>query len=388
MPKNLILKRKLKIQSSYLCAVCLLMIILVETSLGNTPLQTYNLVIYRFIFFIEIIIFSMFLILEKYSKKSILFVIGLSFVFLCSYFVLNSSMLFKMFMMAMAVAKIGNTRSFEIIFKFKTLILLLIISLSMLGIIPNDRVQVEKGIGTAYGYGLGFTHPNRLASAICFLILCYICWKNNKLKDQQIFSILVIALAGFSITKSRTLLYCILLFIILYILLKVRLTKKISKKLLKIIGTFSVPFSIAISVLIPVLLLSSTGAIKRIVYDINLLFSRRFTHIEHMFLTYPVSLTGGLFDVKLMDELFGYSVVDNGYIRFLYQYGIVGLTLFGLISVISFMKIIKKKQYIWAIVFIIVAIEGLLENIYVDIGLNLLIVFWSEAMIITKRKDS
>ena len=148
----------------------------------------------------------------------------------------------------------------------------------------------------------------------------------------------------------------------------------------------SVPLCIIISITLPILLLYSTGTTQEIVYKINLLFSRRFTHIEHMFLTYPVSLTGGLFDTGLLEELYEYSVIDNGYIRFLYQYGVFGLTIFGLMTIIAFNKIIKNKEYIWAIIFIIIAIEGLLENIYADIGLNLFVMFWAE-ICRTDRKE-
>lgn len=376
----------LSIKKSELYAICLLTIIIMETAFGNTALQIYNLTINRIIFFVEIIIFTIFLTAEKYTKKSVLFLLGSCLIFLCSYFVLNSSILFKMFMIAVAVAKIGTEKSFELIFKFKIFFLLVIISLSILGIIPNSYVQIEKGIGTTYGYGLGFTHPNRLASAICFTILCYICWKNKKIRFKHILTVGFITLISFYITKSRTLLYCISIFIIFYVLLKTNLTKKYIKKFLDIIGIISVPLSIAISVVLPILLLTSTGTIQRIVFEINRLFSRRFTHIEHIFLTYPVSLTGGLFDTNSMEELFGYSVVDNGYINFLYQYGIIGLALFTIISVISFVKIKRKKEYIWIIIFIIVAIEGLLENIYIDIGLNLLVVYWGEVMR-TRRKE-
>ena len=117
-----------------------------------------------------------------------------------------------MFMMAMAVDKIGITKSFEIIFKLKLFMLLFIISMSIIGIIPNAFIQVNKGIGTVHGYGFGFTHPNKLASSVCFLILCYICWKNEKLKFRHIFMLDIITLMTFYVTKCRTILYCVLIF--------------------------------------------------------------------------------------------------------------------------------------------------------------------------------
>ena len=43
--------------------------IIMETAFGNTPLQGYNLSINRFIFLIELIIFILFIFLEKYERK-------------------------------------------------------------------------------------------------------------------------------------------------------------------------------------------------------------------------------------------------------------------------------------------------------------------------------
>lgn len=381
MPQKLIIKK------SELCALCLFIIIILETAFGNTPLQTYNLMVNRIIFFVEILIFILFLTMEKYSRKTIAALSGISLFFLCSYFVLNTSILFKMFMMAMVVSKIGITRAFEILFKFRMVILLLIIIMALVGIIPNEYKQVIKGIGFTYGYGLGYTHPNRLASSICCVFLCYIGWKKDTLRLHNILAIGMITAIGYYITKCRTLLYCMFIFIIFYILFKTNLTKKFANKLSLILGMCSIPLCIAISIAFPLLLLSSSGTIQKIVYSINLLFSRRFTNIEHMFLTYPVTLTGGVFDAKMMEEIFGYSVVDNGYVRFLYQYGIIGLVIFGVVSVASFYKMKKRKEYIWVIIFIIVAIEGLLENIYVDIGLDLLVIFWAE-LFHAQRKEN
>lgn len=379
MPQGITVNR------SQLIAIVLFMLIIFETAFGNTPLQNYNLIVNRIIFFIEVILFAAFLSTEKYSKRILFFLRVVTVLFFCSYFILNTSLLFRMFMMAMVVAKIGTTESFKIMFKFKTCIILLIIGLSLVGIIPNEYIVVEKGIGTTYGYGLGYTHPNRLASAICCAILCYIGWKKENCKNIDVVIICIVTGLSFYITKSRTLLYCISIYIICYILFKIRFTKKIIKKSVFLVGLISVPLCISSSIIIPRLLLSSSGIVQKIVYAINLVFSRRFTHIEHMFLAYSIPLIGGVFDTQLMNEMFAYSVVDNGYIRFLYEYGIIGLAFFGITSILSFIKLKKKKQYIWATIFIIVAIEGLLENIYVDIGLNLLVIFWGE-LIENKRK--
>lgn len=377
--------QNMTVKKSELCAMTMFILIIMETAFGNTPLQIYNLMVNRIILLVEIGIFILFLIMEKYTKKVFLKVFGAFLLFIGSYFVLNSAILVKMFMISMVVAKIGIQNAFEILFKIKTIILFIIISMALFGIIPNEYEQVEKGIGITYGYGLGYTHPNRLASSLCCILLCYIGWKKNLLCWKNIFGIGIVTVLGYYITKCRTLLYCMTLFLIFYILYNTKFTKKIADKITSIIGILSIPLCIAISIIIPILLVSSSGKLQQIVYGINLLFSRRFTHIEHMFMTYPVTFLGGLFETSMMEEAFGYSVVDNGYIRFLYQYGIIGLVIFGITSVISFSKLMKEKEYIWKVVFIIIAAEGLLENIYIDLSLNLLIIFWAKLLSVKKK---
>lgn len=366
------------IKKSEALAELLMFIIILETLFGNTPLQIYNLTINRVFFFVEIIVFSLYLSYIKYSKKTIFAFLLLMIIFLCSYFTLSTSALFKMFMMAVAVDKIGIEKAFGILFKLKTIVILLVAVLSVIGMIPNNLMEVEKGIGIAYGYSLGYTHPNRLAVAICCTILCYIGWKNKKCNAVDVIGICFVVATGYLITKCRTLLYCVLIFIVFYTLLKCNWTKKISEKIISVVGIISVPLCVIISIAVPLLLLSSSGIVQQVIYEINRLCSRRFTHIEHMFLTYPVTLTGGIFDTEKMSELFEYAVVDNGYIRFLYQYGIIGLLVFGIISLVGVCELRKKHEYIWMLVFIIVAVEGLMENIYVDIGLNLIVLFWAE----------
>ena len=194
---------------------------------------------------------------------------------------------------------------------------------------------------------------------------------------KNIIIICFTTLLTYCITKSRTILCCVSIFIILYFLSRVKLTKHITERLVKAFGVITVPLNIMISMVLPYILLRSTGFVQKLAYLINQLFSRRFTHIEHMFLSYPISWIGGQYDTKVMEELFGYAVIDNGYITFLYQYGIIGLAIFCIFSVICVIRLIKSRKNIWVVVFIVMAAEGLLENVYTSIGLNLLVVFWA-----------
>mgnify|MGYP003362670328 FL=1 len=78
-----------------------------------------------------------------------------------------------------------------------------------------------------------------------------------------------------------------------------------------------------------------------------------------------------------MKTMFSYSVIDNAYVRFMYQYGIIGLMIFGVMTIISVIILKQKKEFIWICIALVVMVEGILENIYTDIGQNILLLFWA-----------
>lgn len=369
--------KKIYIEKNVFFALLLMILILIETAFENTPLQNYSLTFGRICFALELIVFIIFLGFVGFTRKRLLHMLFLSLIFFSSYIILNSTLIFQMFIFSMAISTVGISKSFGIIFKFKLIVTFLIISLSLIGILPIFHMRIDKGIGTTYGYGLGFTHPNRLASSICYIILSYICWKKEEIYIKNSLIIFLVTILTYWVTKSRTIVITMFILFILYFFRKLKITNSISNWFIKIYSVISLPMNVLVSLIIPYFLLTSSGFLQSIVFKINLLFSRRFTHIEHILIAYPISLFGGQFDKKVMEIMFGYAVVDNGYITFLYRYGIIGLAIFCIFSIISVLKMCKNREYTWLSVFIVVAAQGLLEDIYSSIGLNLLVVFWA-----------
>ena len=91
-------------------------------------------------------------------------------------------------------------------------------------------------------------------------------------------------------------------------------------------------------------MLKATGQLQTVLFYINGLLSSRFTHIYRAFLNYPVTLFGGTSDFSKLQDIYSYSTIDNGYIRLLYSFGIIGFCLFILFTVISVKKLIAKKN--------------------------------------------
>ena len=156
--------------------------------------------------------------------------------------------------------------------------------------------------------------------------------------------------------------------------------KQITKKILKIMAIIIMPLCAAISIIIPRLMLIATGKVQIILYAINGLFSSRFTHVYRAFLNYPITLFGGVNDFSELETLYNYSTVDNGYIRLLYGFGIIGFVLFILFSTICIKSIVAQEEYIYLIAYIAIAVWGINENILESFAFNFSIIFWREIL--------
>lgn len=373
--------------SKKLLGYMILLFVVFETAFENTQLQIYNLNMNRTLFSIEASIFLVYIFISKYKKYLFIVVMSFFILFLSSYFVLDTSALFKMYMIAMVVYEIGYKEVFEKIFKIRAFILCSIVFLSIIGVLDSNLMEVYKKTSSVavYGYGLGYTHPNRLATAVLYLIFIYICLKNEKLKKQNVYCMIFLTFIVYELTKSRTLLYCIIIFCLYYGLHRINKLKNTVEKCVSRLAFLCIPISILISVFVPILLLTAKGKVQNMVYFINDLCSRRFTHIEHAFLQYPVTLQGGIYDFSEMEKNYGSTVIDNGYIRFLYAYGIIGLTIFSILSIVCMVRMTKKRKFTYVVICIIASFQALLENTFMYVSLNIMVLFWCEIIDVNNK---
>lgn len=110
------------------------------------------------------------------------------------------------------------------------------------------------------------------------------------------------------------------------------------------------------------------------------MFGSRFTHSARVFDLYPIPLWGGIVDFRLLQSNFGYAIVDNGYLCLLYDFGIVGFSLFIILYFLSMRILADKKEYVFLIAIIAVALWGITENILRSFAINFTVVFWAECI--------
>lgn len=366
------------ISQSDLMTYLFLVVLSIQYSFVNTELEIEG-IISTIAVLIECAIFISYLSIRKFNKKTLFVIFLLLLTSMITYYKTGYTSFMVILMAAIIFEKIDYSKAFQLIFYIRLIMLLIVICCALLGIINIFETSVSKAsLGAIVGYGLGYTHPNRLATAFEYLVMIYICYKNDKLRISNLILVAFFTLAFYYITKTRTLIFSVGAIIALIQLLRTSYTKKITTWILDRISLIIVPICTAISIVVPILMLTVSGKLQTFLYTLNGMFSSRFTHIYRAFLNYPVTLFGGIDDFSMLQEVYGYSSVDNGYIRLLYQFGIIGLIIFVVFSLITVKKLLKQRNYIYLIVFVVFCLTGLSENIFTSFAYNVVVPFWSE----------
>ena len=77
---------------------------------------------------------------------------------------------------------------------------------------------------------------------------------------------------------------------------------------------------------------------------------------------------------------YSYSTIDNGYIRLLYGYGVVGVIVFVLFYYLTVKKLIDKNKYVYLVAIIIFSIWAISENVLYSFYFNFTLLFWNEIL--------
>ena len=371
---------KYMINKQKLFVAIFLVLVIVQSSLINTEIQITG-ILSTIIMVAEIILLIAYLGKRKYSTKVLAAILALLLLSVVTYVQTRMSAFMVMLILAVMIEKSDYEKVFVGLFKGRLLITFVVCMLSIIGVLDLYRTELLKsGEQQLIGYGLGYTHPNRLAYTAMYLILLYACIVNERMRIQHYFGVVLSALIVYAITKSRTLVICTGLLVCFLLFYKFKKTKRVFVFFLDKLSWIVPVLCAFLSIALPLLMIRSNGRIQEIIYRINGFMGSRFTHVYRAFLTYPITLFGGRTDFENMQDIYGYSTVDNGYIRLLYGFGILGFLAFILLTIISMRLLVKKKQYCYIIVIIVFLIWGISENVIENIAYNIAVLFWCEIL--------
>ena len=327
-------------------------------------------------------LFLVWMFLQKYSIKSFTVRITFLLIAVLTYIATGETVFLIMLMTAMIFTSVDYKKAFRYLLNIRVLLLLVVIFASLVGILNINAISIVKGGTTSavVGYGLGYNHPNQLGCTVCVLLLMYACYKNEKIKYRNIALIGVIELIAYIVTKNRTGAFISALLVIALLLYKNKVASKRFINILEKSGKWIMPLCALLALGLPLLMASVSGRAKVVLYAINGIIGSRFTHSARVFENYSVPLFGGVIDFDKLQTLYQYSIVDNGYLRLIYNFGIVGFAVFMVLYFLTVRKLIRKKEYIYIIAIILMSLMGITENVLRSFALNFTVAFWCELM--------
>lgn len=327
-------------------------------------------------------LFLVWMFLQKYSIKSFTVMITFLLIAVLTYIATGETVFLIMLMTAMIFTSVDYKKAFRYLLNIRVLLLLVVIFASLVGILNINAISIVKGGTTSavVGYGLGYNHPNQLGCTVCVLLLMYACYKNEKIKYRNIALIGVIELIAYIVTKNRTGAFISALLVIALLLYKNKVASKRFINILEKSGKWIMPLCALLALGLPLMMASVSGRAKVVLYAINGIIGSRFTHSARVFENYSVPLFGGVIDFDKLQTLYQYSIVDNGYLRLIYNFGIVGFAVFMVLYFLTVRKLIRKKEYIYIIAIILMSLMGITENVLRSFALNFTVAFWCELM--------
>ena len=364
-----------------------LLLISAVYSFSNTSLEIKGMMSTSVILVESLIFLSFLYFVGKYNLKKFWKIVFLLSVGCIHYVLAKETVFLVMIMVAVIFTELDYKKAFRLLFYERFFFLMLIICFSLVGVLSVHKTAVFKG-GIAinvFGYGLGFNHPNQLAYNVGLLLLLYICYKGQNIRQRHLIGVTLTSIVCYMLTKTRTILiigFFLLLMLEIYYF-KVQRQKATEKSAVSIwkFAIWIMPICALGALGLPLLMSTATGQFKVVLSALNGLSGSRFTHSARVFDLYSIPLWGGIVDFGLLQSHFGYSVVDNGYLCLLYDFGVIGFSLFIIMYFRAMKKLIDKKQYIFLITIIAISLWGITENVLRSFAINFTVAFWAECII-------
>ncbi len=253
-----------------------------------------------------------------------------------------------LFAIVFSISKDGDKKFVKYFFISSIILFILTILMSVMGILPeNNSIRRVDG-ETLVRANLGFTGMNTVF--LCFLpiVLSFFILYEKKFEKKKLLVIIITFLISYVLYKAtlcRTGFYCSLIMLLLFFFVDNIHNSKIISVLVKYSYIILLIISIGIAIIY-----GSTYE-----NSVNMILTGRPYYWNYYISNYQLSLTG----IDILNTM----PLDNAYLTYLYDYGIICFILFAYITFIS-QKSISKNKYI-LLAFLVFAIYGIFENNFI-----------------------
>lgn len=302
------------------------------------------------LFFVIIALFFVLIsnlkVLKKNFKKMLL--LGIGGVIIT---VMTSSIDYAiafLFAIVFSISKDGDKKFVKCFFISSIILFILTILMSVMGILPeNNSIRRVEG-ETLIRANLGFTGMNTVF--LCFLpiVLSFFILYEKKFEKQKLLIVIITFLISYVLYKAtlcRTGFYCSLIMLLLFFFVD----KIHNSKIVTVFVKYSYIILLVISIGIAIIYGNTYEN------SVNMILTGRPYYWNYYISNYQLSLTG----IDILNTM----PLDNAYLTYLYDYGIICFILFAYITLVS-QKSISKNKYI-LLAFLVFVIYGMFENNFI-----------------------
>lgn len=321
------------------------------------------------------VVFLMYLIRRKYKYKELILYMLLFGIGVSSYLITRMSIFLLIILASIMIGKGDISKVMVIVLIVNILNVLITGVCSIIGFIPMNIMEVYKSGAVVQKNSFGFNHPNQLGQAlgIINLLQSYFCVAQEK-KFSKVLNVFTIIISYFISGSRSALIICVLYFIFVLFYEKERISFRLERKLYKNSWFFMI-LIIFLAVGCPYLMDKVYGWNKTVLWKVNGLLGSRFSYASAVMSYYPVSLFGNLFNFSYLNTLYGHSVLDNGYINLLYNFGLTAFIIYIVCSIKTVRFFSAKHEGKVAFLLLLLNLWGAIENIVFLPTINISVFF-------------
>lgn len=323
---------------------------------------------------IAIILVLVEIITDKYTIKKIIIIIGTLVFFGFSLMESTYSILLEYSILIIGAKDISFRKIVKIFFYIELPLLLITIISSQIGII-QDLVYYRSDHNT-YRHSFGVVYPTDFVAHVFFLCLAYMYIKGRDVKWYQIVIISLIAIITYYLCDTRLDSICIAMLCLLGLQYKFNLIKYKN-----IIIKYGLIFSFLICEVISIYMTINYDPSNDIHFNVNDMLSGRLRIGNMMYNDYGVKMFGQYIEDhgwggSLTFNYDVYNYIDCSYLRILLKYGLVISILITIINIIISIKFYKTKNYDLLLVSLLIAINSIVAQHYIDFSYNFLLLVY------------
>ena len=286
---------------------------------------------------------------------------------------------------AIAFVELEYKKGFAVLLVTRFTMAVVVIVLSITHYFDQNKLELIKGNRVVYGYGLGYTHPNRMSYVLLLIMLLIFCWREGNLRYRDLIAYGFLFCINMLVAFSRTTLFCMLIFFMLILLYRYANKNNVMRKTLYYGSVILMPICCLLSVAFP-MIYQTDKKYMPLVKRLNEVLNGRISYAAKAMKTYEFTLFGGLKDYSEINLQFEQNPIDNGYIRFIFAFGIIGMIIMILFTTMTIITLLSRRQYHFVIVCVVISVWSVFENILMAYSFNLIPFFWNEIIVYRKNQ--